>query len=71
MNSLHVDIHCLCRQPEHPQMVCCDCCDKWYHSGCVEVTDNIFEVEEVFALHVSYQVKVESIHLDHVKPLQQ
>ena len=50
VKSLHMDIHCLCRQPEHPPMVCCDCCDKWYHSGCVEVPDNVFEVEEILWL---------------------
>ena len=30
-----IELHCTCLLPEEGDMVECDHCDKWYHTGCV------------------------------------
>ena len=33
-------IFCLCRQPEDDRfMVCCDLCEEWFHSDCINLSD--------------------------------
>ena len=35
------DVHCICRMPDNgSNMVCCDNCNKWFHSACVGYSDN-------------------------------
>ena len=35
------DVHCICRMPDDGlKMVCCNTCNKWFHSTCVEYSDN-------------------------------
>jgi len=34
------DVHCICRMPDDgSKMVCCDTCNKWFHSACVKYSD--------------------------------
>ena len=34
------NVHCICRMPDDgSEMVCCDTCNKWFHSACVEYSN--------------------------------
>ena len=39
--SEKVEVFCSCRLPEEGTMICCDCCDEWFHEGCVTVPASI------------------------------
>ncbi|GMF22320.1 unnamed protein product [Phytophthora fragariaefolia] len=41
-------IFCLCRGPEHAPMICCDFCDEWYHSTCVDLSPRELDGIEAF-----------------------
>ena len=43
VNSLSVALYCVCRQPEHTPMACCDHCNVWFHASCVDIPEDIFE----------------------------
>lgn len=45
--TVDILIYCICRQPEGvKQMVCCDGCNRWYHSDCVVIGGTNLETEE-------------------------
>ena len=41
LGTVHIDLYCVCRQPEHGQMACCDECDTWYHPGCIYIPEDV------------------------------
>ncbi|KAE8998550.1 hypothetical protein PR001_g19292 [Phytophthora rubi] len=41
-------IFCVCRGPEHAPMICCDFCDEWYHSNCVDLSPRELDGIEAF-----------------------
>lgn len=45
--SVTVELFCLCRQPEHLPMACCDLCEEWFHPGCVAIPADVFNVDNV------------------------
>ena len=34
----YTPLYCVCRQPSSGCMVCCECCQGWFHGRCVHVT---------------------------------
>ena len=38
-----VEVFCMCRLPEVGDMVCCDCCDEWFHYHCVIAPSDVWE----------------------------
>ena len=43
VDTITVEIYCICRQPEKIPMVECDLCSEWYHTECVNVSDDSLE----------------------------
>ncbi|KAJ8548731.1 hypothetical protein ON010_g10939 [Phytophthora cinnamomi] len=41
-------IFCVCRGPEQAPMICCDFCDEWYHSTCVDLSPRDLDGIEAF-----------------------
>ena len=41
LGTVHIDLYCVCRQPEHGQMACCDECDTWYDPGCIYIPEDV------------------------------
>ncbi|GMF19455.1 unnamed protein product [Phytophthora lilii] len=41
-------IFCVCRGFEQAPMICCDFCDEWYHSGCVDLSPRDLDGIEAF-----------------------
>lgn len=40
--EVRVNVYCKCRMPEGGRwMVCCDCCNVWYHEECVPVPTDV------------------------------
>ena len=45
IKSVCFDIYCVCRGPEVKPMASCDVCLEWFHPGCVDVPNDVFEFE--------------------------
>ena len=44
--SESVEVFCTCRLPEAGDMVCCDCCDDWFHQHCIIAPSDVWEKED-------------------------
>ena len=44
--KLNISLYCHCRMPEEYDdvMVCCDTCNRWYHTKCVDTDTNDIEL---------------------------
>ncbi len=42
INSVSVEIFCVCRGVEEGKMVMCDVCEEWFHSHCVSIPPKVF-----------------------------
>ena len=47
LDSMKLDLHCVCRMPELPgdQMAECESCCRWFHRHCVDIPDSVFNSE--------------------------
>ena len=47
LDSMKLDLHCVCRMPEFPgdKMAECESCGKWYHSHCLDIPESVFDSE--------------------------
>ena len=45
LRTVDIELYCVCRQPEHGQMACCDEFDTWYHPGCIFILENVLNDE--------------------------
>lgn len=32
-----VEIYCICKKPESPDMIACDVCEEWFHAKCFDI----------------------------------
>ena len=47
-NPTSTDLYCICRQPETLDMICCDHCNEWFHTGCFGIDLRSIENIETF-----------------------
>lgn len=47
VNSITVELYCICRGPDFPRMACCDSCHAWFHKDCLNIPKEVFEDEEI------------------------
>ena len=47
VNSITVELYCICHGPDFPRMACCDNCHGWFHEGCLNIPKEVFEDEEI------------------------
>ena len=41
-----MEVFCKCRLPEEGSMICCDCCEEWFHQACVNVPSDVWNKDD-------------------------